>query len=431
MTATAIARKSPPLSDLAGRQVAWILGGGLMTLATLPGQTVFIAQFNGALRAEFGLSHGAFGGLYTLATLASATALVFAGVLADRVRLRRLGIAAMIGLALTTLLMSRVGGVPLLVVALACLRFCGQGMLSHIAMTAMARWFNRYRGRAISLAALGFTVGEALVPFGLTLAIAAAGWREVWVATGLVLVTVFVPLLLGLLREAPDGRRALAAGHLNPDAAAEAKPTGAGWTRGRVLRDPLFWALIPGIMGPPAIGTLFIFHQAHLAELKGWQLTTFTAFYPVLSVSVVAASLTAGVLVDRFAAWRLMPVVLLPLTLACLVVATLSPAWAIPALFLCFGLSQGLVNPVVGALWVEVYGSAHVGAIRALVTAFLVAASALGPGLAGALIDAGLELDRQAWGYAVWCLLWAGMYLGLQARLRHRVGLLADEAPSA
>jgi MFS family permease len=153
-------------------------------------------------------------------------------------------------------------------------------------------------------------------------------------------------------------------------------------------------------MGPPAIGTLFIFHQAHLAELKGWDLTTFTAFYPVLSVSVVAASLTAGFLVDRLGASRLMPIVLLPLAAACLVVATLTPAWAIPLLFLCFGLSNGLMNPVVGALWVELYGTAHIGAIRSLVTAYLVAASALGPGLAGALIDTGAELDAQAFGYA-------------------------------
>lgn len=424
MTAT-LSTKAPPLSELTSRQVAWILGGATMTLATMPGQTVFIAQFNAALRAEFGLSHGAFGGLYTIATLTSATGLVFAGVLADRVGLRRLAVASLLGLALTTLLMSQAGSATVLVVALALLRFFGQGMLSHIAMTAMARWFNRFRGRAISLGALGFTVGEAMLPFGLTLAIAALGWRTVWAATGLVLVAVLVPLVICLLRDAPDGRRAQAAGHTNPDAPAAGRSTGAGWTRSRVLRDPLFYALIPGIMGPPAIGTLFIFHQAHLAELKGWDLTTFTAFYPVLSVSVVTASLTAGFLVDRMGATRLMPIVLLPLTAACLVVATLTPVWAISLLFLCFGLSQGLMNPVVGALWVEIYGTAHIGAIRSLVTAYLVAASALGPGLAGALIDANVELNAQAYGYAAWCLAWAGVYLVLQGAFRRRASELA------
>ena len=112
----------------------------------MPGQTNFIAQFNAALRLEFGLTHGQFGGLYTLATLASASTLVFAGVLADRVGARLLATGAMLGLVVTTLLMASLSSLAVLVVALALLRFFGQGMLSHIAMTTMSRWFNRFRG---------------------------------------------------------------------------------------------------------------------------------------------------------------------------------------------------------------------------------------------------------------------------------------------
>ena len=165
MTAT-VCTKSPPLSELTGRQVARILGGATMTLATMPGQTVFNAQFNAALRAEFGLSHGAFGGLYTIASLTSATGLVFAGGLAGRVGLRRLGVVGLVGLALTTLLISQARSIPVLIVVLACLRFFGQGMLSHIAMAAMARWFNRFRGRAISLAAPGSQWARQCCPLG-------------------------------------------------------------------------------------------------------------------------------------------------------------------------------------------------------------------------------------------------------------------------
>ena len=53
-------------------------------------------------------------------------------------------------------------------------------------------------------------------------------------------------------------------------------------------------------------------------------------------------------------------------------------------------------------------------------TALLVAASALGPGLAGVLIDTGIELDMQAYGYAAWCLGWSAIYLGLQGSFRNR-----------
>ncbi|AZB66419.1 MFS transporter (plasmid) [Cereibacter sphaeroides] len=404
---------TPALSELTGRRAGWIAGGLVMTLATMPGQTNFIAQFNAVLRAEFGLSSGLFGGLYTLATLTSATGLIFAGALADRIAPRKLALAIMAGLAATALLMSRAQNLPLLVVALALLRFFGQGMLMHVALTAMARWFDRFRGRALSFAMFGMTLGDSLLPFTLTVSIAAFGWRTVWIGTACALALVLMPLVFLLLRRSPEGGAVPAGG---PAPAA----TGLEWRRARVLRDPLFWAILPGIMAMPGIGTLFIFHQANLVEAKGWDLTTFTAFFPVLAMTVAAASLAAGVLVDRLGAWRLMPVLLLPLALACLALATVTEAWSIPLVFLGFGLTQGVMNPVMGAVWVELYGTAHIGAIRSLATAALVAASALGPGLAGWLIDRGLPLERQAVGYAAFCLACATGYAFLQPRIRRR-----------
>jgi MFS family permease len=414
-------RRPPPLSELTRRQVQWIAGGAVMTLATMPGQTNFIAQFNTSLRQTFGLSHGEFGGLYTVATLASATVLIWAGALVDRYSARRLAIASIAGLAVTAVAMSGLGHVALLVAALACLRFFGQGMLTNIAMTTMARWFHRFRGRALSFAGLGFTAGEASLPFIITVAIAAVGWRTVWFGTACVLAALVAPLIWFLLRDPPDGKRALASGAVNPDAPLAHALTGENWTRSAILRDPLFYAIIFGIMAPPAIGTLFIFHQAHLSALKGWDLRVFTAFFPFLSVTTAVSSVFAGSLVDRFGAWRLMPVVLLPLALASLMIGTLRSELAIPMIFAGFGMTQGVMNPIVGSLWVEVYGTAHVGAIRALMTAVLVAASALGPGIAGFLIDVGLELDLQAFGYAAYCGFGTAVYLLLQARFRERV----------
>ncbi|MVT00903.1 MFS transporter [Devosia sp. L53-10-65] len=415
--------KSPPLSELTGRQWQWIAGGAMMTLATMPGQTNFIAQFNTALRTEFGLSHGQFGGFYTLATLASASVLVFAGILADKFPARRLAIICMLGLAATALIMAGAGHVAILVLALAMLRFFGQGMLSHVAMTTMSRWFNRFRGRALSFAGLGFTLGDAVLPFVLTVSILTFGWRNVWAGAAAVLMGLVVPAIWFLLRDPPEGRKGRPV-IPNPDGGGMLEPTGLQWTRSRVLRDPLFYFLLPGIMAPPAIGTLYIFHQAHLTEVKGWDLTVFTAMFPFLSLSVAVSSIFAGFLVDRFGAWRLMPFVLLPLAVASLILGTFAPIWSMPVAFVCIGLTQGMTNPVVGALWAEIYGTAHIGAVRSLVTAALVAASALGPGIAGYLIDTGAPITVQTFGYAAYCVLGSMLYLGLQAAMSRRVATI-------
>lgn len=419
---------SPPLKELTSRQIQWIGAGYAMNVASMAGQTTFIAQFNTSIRDYFELSHGAFGGLYTIATLFSSICLIFAGAQADRIGPRRLAIICITGLAAVTIFMSSVTHILALGIALFGLRFFGQGMMTHIAATMMARWFNRFRGRALSFAQLGMPSAEAVMPFVLTISILAFGWRQVWLATALVLILVMLPAIAFLVRDPPDGKRALARGDVNPDGHGSARLSGQSWTRKAVLRDPLFWMIIPGFMGPPAIGTLFLFHQANLVGLKGWDLTTFTAFFPVLSISIVTCSIVSGILVDRFGAWRLMPFVLLPEAIGCLILATIEPSWAIPLFFISFGMTGGMMSPVVGALWVELYGSAHIGTIRALATSTMVFASAIGPGIAGWLIDLGVELNTQGFFYAAYCLAAVLGYLLIQQRFKKRVETLIAEA---
>lgn len=423
--------QSPPLRLLTPTQWQWIGAGYLMTFASMPGQTIFIAQFNAALRDTFGLSHGEFGLFYTAATLASSVVLVFAGGLADRYAPRNLALVCLAGLATMALAMSMINAVFLLVPIIFGLRFFGQGMMGHIAMTTMSRWFFRFRGRALSFAQMGFPTGEAILPFVVTLAIVAFGWRSVWVAAAGVLLLVICPLIVFFLRDPPDGKKALARGAVNPDGDTATAPIGAQWTRRKVLSDPLFYLLIPGFMGPPAIGTLYIFHQAHLAELKGWDITVFTAFFPTLSLTVVAVAIISGILVDRFGAWRIVPFILIPEGIGCIVIGMLDPVWVIPVFFITFGATGGMMSPVVGALWAEMYGTVHIGKIRALASAAFVSASAIGPGISGVLIDANVELDAQSFGYAAYCFLGAAGYFALRPFFASRVRALADERAAA
>ena len=84
----------------------WLLAGFVLTFASSFGQTYLIALFGGQLRDAFGLSHGDPGGLYTIATLASAATLVWFGQLADRMPLRLLSALTLGGLAAASLAMA-------------------------------------------------------------------------------------------------------------------------------------------------------------------------------------------------------------------------------------------------------------------------------------------------------------------------------------
>ena len=136
--------------------------GFILTLGSSFGQTFFISLFAEDIREAFGLTHGTLGGLYTSATLASAIVLLWLGKLTDRFDLSLTGALSLVGLSSCAMLMAGANSIIVLVIALFGLRLFGQGLMSHIAITAMGRWFSAERGRALSLAALGFPVGEAL-----------------------------------------------------------------------------------------------------------------------------------------------------------------------------------------------------------------------------------------------------------------------------
>jgi hypothetical protein len=80
---------------------------------------------------------------------------------------------------------------------------------------------------------------------------------------------------------------------------------------------------------------------------------------------------------------------------------------------------HGVSVPVASALWVEIYGTAHIGAVRAMVAALGVFASALSPVAMGLLIDIGVSVPAMAFGSAAYCAA-AGLLMTLLARLLRR-----------
>ena len=407
---------SPPMKELSLRQVGWIGGGYLSMLGTLAGQTVFISLFGEAIRHEFSISSGQYGLVYTAATLCSAVALVFLGPLTDRFSPRAVGVGSLIGLAIACVTLSFAPSIAVLMLSLFGLRFFGQGMLSHNSATALTRWFDRFRGRALAISQFGYSTGEALLPIAVALALVAFGWRSVWLIVAVVLVLLFVPAL-ALLFRGDKTKPAAVETRKSSDVATNAQ----SWTRGRVIRDPLFWWVISGLLANPAIVTLLFFHQANVVQSKGWNAFVFAASFPILSITSAIAGMIGGYLIDRLGAWRLLPYLLLPLCFSNLVLWLGSGEWTIALFFFLTGLSAGVVNNAASIVWAELYGTTHIGAIRALATAGMVFASAAGPGIAGVLIDAGIPLERQCLYYAVYCALASVIYFLLRGRVGQRV----------
>ncbi|WP_299964683.1 MFS transporter [uncultured Roseobacter sp.] len=382
----------------------FLLAGFLLTFISSFGQTYFISLFAGEIKSGFSLTDGQWGGIYTLGTTLSAVTMIWAGVLTDRFRVRLLSIGVMVLLALACMAMSLVPTATLLIAVIFALRLMGQGMMSQLAAVAMSRWFVAARGRALSMSSMGFAVGQAFLPVLFVALMTQLDWRVLWVLSAICVVAAIPPMQLLLRQER------------TPQSMAEgAESHGMGnrhWTRGEVLRHPLFYYLIPLLVGPAAWGTALFFQQVHLTEVKGWSLASFVALMPVFTLSMVITTFVTGWAVDRFGVKWIVPFQLLPFGLSFLVLALADTIWMAGVGLLIFGIGQGMQSTATAAFWAVFYGTRNLGAIKAAAAALMVFGSAIGPGITGALIDLGIDFPEQMTAIAVFYIAGAVMAAG-------------------
>lgn len=404
--------------DFIRSNARWLAAGFLLSMFSSFGQTFFIGLSGAEFQARFGLSGGEFGGLYMAATLASALTLPWLGRTMDFMNGGKVAAFVMPGLAGACLLAAWSPHVAGFALALYLLRLLGQGMMTHIAQTEIARSFAANRGRALSLIIPGHQAGEALLPVTFVAISAALGWQGAWTAAAALILLAGLPLVTSLLAKPrrPHSRE------LEPGSV----PPVRDWTRAEVLRDPVFYLLLAGLMAPAFIGTTIFFHQGHLIDVRGYDRLAFAAAFPVMAAATVVFALISGQLIDRFGAVRLLPWFLVPIIVATMAAASITALPGIYIFMFLFGISYGLTSTMLGALWPEIYGIAHLGAIRSLVISAMVLSTAIGPGLTGALIDRGVDLPEQLWWMAAWCV--AATFALIVAARRARLRLVPASA---
>lgn len=376
----------------------------LATLFSAFGQTFFVGLFSGAWRESFGLSHVGLGSLYSGATLASGLVIVKVGRWIDHMPLARFTTGTLLGFAAGCAAIAWAPGPAMLTLGIFLIRQCGQGLMGHLAITTIARAFLRARGRALAVAQLGFPAGEALFPWLIVLAGDAYGWRWAW---GLAAVSLLLLVL-------PMRRLSLAAPA--PDTSPQAASSGTHATRRDVLRDRRFYALLPVVLTTPFLITGLFFHQAAVIEAKSWKLATLASAFVAFAITQVCGGLIAGWAIDRVGARRLMRFYLLPFGAGCAVLAASTDGSAAFLYLALLGFSAGAGSSLSGALWAELYGTQHLGAIRAMLHALMVVSTAASPVLFGLALDAGVAMETIAWACAAYVTAVGPCFGGAAAR---------------
>jgi MFS family permease len=131
----------------------------------------------------------------------------------------------------------------------------------------------------------------------------------------------------------------------------------------------------------------YLFHQRLIGDLRAWPLELLALGVSAYALAAIVATIATGYLVDRFGATLLCRGHLLPLGASSLVLFGAANPTEPLLMFGLMGVTAAANGVVVPAVLAEIFGTEHLGAIRGLAAAIMVAGSATTPWLFGLLFD--------------------------------------------
>ncbi len=359
--------------------------GALHYFFSCLGQTFLISVSVPFLIEDLKLTSSEFSNGYAVATICSALTLPLIGSWVDHSSYRKVSLIGGLGLILACLVMYESHTIWTLIPGLYLLRFFGQGGMILIGSTIVAKFFDKNRGKSLSLASIGLAVAETFMPVVIVYVITDHDWRASWLLLATAVLVIFLPLTQGLIRR--HERSAVA-----NEADTSGKTTTADFTRRQVLKDPKFYLVLPAFIFLPFFITGMFIHQNLLAIHKGWSLEWMATCFIGFGIAKVAMSFFGGALIDRFSGKQVFIFYLLPLALGLFVL--LLGQHKLLALIYMFllGMTASLGSLSGVAIWAELYGVKNLGAIKSMTTTFMVISTALGPIVLGYSIQRSLNL---------------------------------------
>ena len=367
----------------------FMMFGMLMAGWSSLGQTFFISLFSAEIRGALSLSHGDFGTYYAIATAASAFTLVWLGKLADTVPVKKLSLITLACICASAIHFATVQSVIMLVIGIYLLRLWGQGMMSHVWSTAMARRYVKARGRTLALAGFGMSIAESIGPAIVVAMLAVMSWRMAWVIIPVIAFVTLAPFLSYLTQ-----RTALQDGEgVEGLTKAKGVTEASQFNRRDMLSDSAFWLAIIWLVFVPSFTiTGLLFHQIYIAELKQIDLMVWAANYSFYAIAAIIGAIVSGILVDRFSAHRVVFATQLPVVIFAALLWMADGPVLLALFFMFFGVCSGMPQTALASLLAERYGTAHLGEIKAATLPINVMASAGAPIIMGIMIDKGASL---------------------------------------
>lgn len=358
---------------------AVVLVATIATFCSGPGQSFVFSVFVDPILADTGISRVYLSTLYAFGTAVSAAMVVLVARLVDRFGARLMLAVIALALGVACFGMSVAAGPLALFFGFAAMRALGQGSLPVTATMLTSQWFVKRRGRAIAVVVLGLAASNALLPPITQSLIGSVGWREAYIALGVMVWILLIPAAILVVRNRPEDVG------LHPDGTVESveEPGGDGGAEGRgfwkVVASPDFWFLAVPISAVPFVVTALVFHQISILEGQGLTPAAAAGVFVPFAVAAATATALSGALAEQLGPKGVLTVslgLLLVAVVGLQFVSTLSTAIVYSALL---GASSGMQGVVSGMIWAHYYGRTGLGRVQGPATMVMISAAALAP----------------------------------------------------
>jgi len=247
----------------------------------------------------------------------------------------------------------------------------------------ISRSFHNSQGTAMGLVLMGSVLGSVVLPFAITAADAALGWRGGIAAMSAGIWLVAVPMLLyGLFSpHMAFGRRTIA---VPLDKAAAPGP--ANQPLREIMREPRFWMIGIAVMTVGMIDQAFTQHQVLIFKDVGLSPEWTAAAVSGIGVMGIVTRLFVGNMLDATSN-RGLAILWWVLSLSILMAFALGNPIVLVAFIVLRATGHSAVMLDTTIMTKHVYGPGQIGTLIGIYTAMVSAGFALGPWLMGRMYD--------------------------------------------
>ncbi len=370
----------------------WVIVATCFTIAAISFGAVYsFGVFLTPLRESFGWTSAAISGAYALAMFTYTAFGVFAGWGVDKYGPK---ITAMLGgffLGLGLILTSQVNVLWQLYVTYGLI---GVGMSAGFVplMTTVSRWFAERRGLVLGIVSAGIGVGPLIVAPLASYLVSTEGWRFAFLVIGFI-AGFLIPAALLLKRSAHETGELPNGEMYDPNSSRpEAKATkvtsrSSEFSLKEAISTEAFWLLGIVLLMIGMGLQMVLVHVVAYSESKGMSPMAAATVLSTVSGASIAGRIVMGTVSDRIGRKKALAICVFMEGIMIFWLMGASVAWMLFVFGAIFGFFYGGHSPQLPALTGEILGLRHMGAILGATGLFWGVGGALGPVLAGHILD--------------------------------------------